>query len=275
MHNPPHILVVDDNPTNRDILETRLRASGYEVIQARDGEEALAVARERLPDLLLLDIMMPKLDGIEVCRRLKSDPTLPFMPIILVTARSDTKDVVAGLDAGADEYLTKPIDQKALVARVAAVLRVKALHDKKQPAAAAKKPGAIDLFISYSRTDRDRIANLAALLQRAGWSVWWDTEIKAGAAFDRMIEQAITDAKAVIVAWSKNSVDSDWVRAEAAYGLEKNKLVPIRLDDAVPPLRFIHTHTLDLSDWNGDDDTEVLRRLAADLKELVTPTRAS
>ena len=273
MHNPPQILVVDDNPTNRDILETRLKANGYEVIQAGDGEEALAVAQAKHPDLLLLDIMMPKLDGIEVCRRLKSDPDLPFMPIVLVTARADTEDVIAGLDAGADEYLTKPVDQKALVARVAALLRLKALQEKKVPPREAKKPGAIDLFISYSRADSGRIADLAALLQRAGWSVWWDTEIKAGTAFDKMIEQAITDAKAVVVAWSKHSVESDWVRAEAAYGLEKGKLVPIRLDDAVPPLRFIHTHTLDLAHWDGTDDAEPFRRLLADLSERVAPTR--
>src|SRR5215469_7187703 len=141
MHSPPQILVVDDNPTNRDILETRLKASGYTVIQAGDGEEALAVALESRPDLLLLDVMMPKLDGIEVCRRLKSDPSLPFIPIILVTAKSDTKDVVAGLDAGADEYLTKPVDQKALVARVAAFLRLKALQEKKSPSPEVRKPG--------------------------------------------------------------------------------------------------------------------------------------
>ena len=99
-------------------------------LQAADGEEALAAAKAQLPDLILLDVMMPKLDGIEVCRRLKSDPTLPFMPIILVTAKADSKDVVAGLEAGADEYLTKPIDQLALVARVKSVLRLKELHDQ-------------------------------------------------------------------------------------------------------------------------------------------------
>ena len=130
MHSPQRILIVDDNETNRDILVTRLSIHGYDLIQAADGEEALAVAREQLPDLILLDIMMPKIDGIEVCRRLKSDDTLPFMPIILTTAKADSKDVVAGLEAGADEYLTKPIDQVALVARVKSVLRLKALHDE-------------------------------------------------------------------------------------------------------------------------------------------------
>ncbi len=132
MHDPPRILIVDDNDTNRDILMTRLSLHGYELKQAADGEEALAVAKKHLPDLILLDIMMPKIDGIEVCKRLKGDSSLPFMPIILTTAKADTKDVVAGLEAGADEYLTKPIDQTALVARVKSVLRLKALHDEVQ-----------------------------------------------------------------------------------------------------------------------------------------------
>src|SRR5215813_8650689 len=130
MHNPARILIVDDNETNRDILATRLATHGYELKQAADGEEALIAAREQQPDLILLDVMMPKLDGVEVCRRLKGDASLPFTPIILVTAKADSKDVVAGLEAGADEYLTKPIDQMALLARVKSVLRIKDLHDK-------------------------------------------------------------------------------------------------------------------------------------------------
>jgi adenylate cyclase len=130
MHKPPRILVVDDNETNRDILITRLRVHGYELIQAADGEEALAAVQEHLPDLVLLDIMMPRLDGIEACRRLKADGALPFIPVILVTAKADTRDIVSGLEAGADEYLTKPIDQHALVARVKSMLRIKAMHDE-------------------------------------------------------------------------------------------------------------------------------------------------
>jgi DNA-binding response OmpR family regulator len=132
MHKPPRILVVDDNEMNRDILVTRLDTQGYELLQAADGEEALAAATQHLPDLILLDVMMPKIDGMEVCRRLKGDPQLPFMPIILVTAKAASADVVAGLEAGADEYLTKPIDQMALVARVKSVLRLKELHDQVQ-----------------------------------------------------------------------------------------------------------------------------------------------
>src|SRR5438132_7489774 len=108
MNNPPRILVVDDNATNRDILTTRLKAHGYETLQAADGEEALAAVQEHRPDLILLDVMMPKLDGIETCRRLKGDDTCPLLPIILVTAKADSKHIVAGLQAGADESLTKP-----------------------------------------------------------------------------------------------------------------------------------------------------------------------
>ena len=129
MHSPPRILIVDDNETNRDILVTRLGVHGYELLQAGDGEEALVSAKQHLPDLILLDVMMPKLDGIEVTKRIKADKAMPFMPIILVTAKADSKDIVAGLEAGADEYLTKPVDQMSLVARVKSVLRIKELHD--------------------------------------------------------------------------------------------------------------------------------------------------
>ncbi|MBT8351490.1 MAG: response regulator, partial [Deltaproteobacteria bacterium] len=129
MREPPLILIVDDNPANVEILQMRLLANNYDIITATDGQLGLDMAKEKHPDLILLDIMMPKLDGLEVCRRLKGDPSLPFMPIILVTAKSDSKDVVAGLEAGGDEYLTKPVDHAALVARVKSMLRIKLLHD--------------------------------------------------------------------------------------------------------------------------------------------------
>ena len=129
MRNPARVLIADDNPANVRILSMRLAADGYDVVTARDGEEALAVARESQPDLILLDVMMPKLDGITVCRRLKEAQKTSFTPIILVTAMTEAKDIVAGLEAGADEYLTKPVDHAALSARVRSMLRIKALHD--------------------------------------------------------------------------------------------------------------------------------------------------
>jgi class 3 adenylate cyclase len=156
----PRILVADDNAMNVDILRARLTAHGYEVLTAADGETALAVARNGEPDLILLDIMMPKLDGIEVCRRLRADPSLPFVPIILVTAKADSKDVVAGLEAGADEYLTKPVDQAALVARVKSMLRIKALQDTVQAQAAELQ--------DWNRTLERRVGEQLAELERLG-----------------------------------------------------------------------------------------------------------
>jgi DNA-binding response OmpR family regulator len=136
LRDPPLILVADDNPANVDILSARLTASGYSVITAEDGEAALRRAKAERPDLILLDVMMPKLDGLEVARQIKSDAVLPFMPIIHVTAKAQTEDIVAGLDAGGDEYLTKPIDHMALLARVRSLLRIKALHDRVESQAA-------------------------------------------------------------------------------------------------------------------------------------------
>lgn len=130
MAEPPLILVADDNADSRAILVGRLEAEGYRTATASDGEEALIFARQCLPHLILLDVMMPRRDGLSVCRELKSDASMPFTPVILVTAKADTCDIVVGLDAGADEYLTKPVDQTALLARVRAMLRIKQLHEK-------------------------------------------------------------------------------------------------------------------------------------------------
>jgi adenylate cyclase len=167
MRVPPRILIADDQPMNVDILQTRLAVHGYEILTAADGEEALEVARAQLPDLILLDIMMPKTDGLEVCRLLKGDAMLPFMPIIMVTAKADTKDIVAGLEMGADEYLTKPVDQAALVARVKSMLRIKALHDTVQAQAVRLEAQALQLA-DWNRTLEQRVAEQLAELERIG-----------------------------------------------------------------------------------------------------------
>src|SRR6266849_2597598 len=167
MRTPPCILIVDDEPMNLDILHTRLAVHGYEILTATNGEEALATASAQQPDLILLDIMMPKIDGIDVCRHLKADASLPFMPIVMVTAKADSKDVVAGLEAGADEYLTKPVDQAALVARVKSMLRIKALHDTVQEQAAHLEAQSMQLA-EWNRTLEQRVAEQLAELERVG-----------------------------------------------------------------------------------------------------------
>jgi adenylate cyclase len=167
MRTPPLLLIVDDNPTNLDILQARLTAHNYEILTAQDGVTALAMAREKQPDLILLDIMMPKMDGIEVCRRLRADLSLPFMPIIMVTAKADSKDVIAGLEAGGDEYLTKPVDHAALVARVKSMLRIKDLHDTVRDQAARLKEQSAQL-VEWNRTLEDKVAEQLAELNRLG-----------------------------------------------------------------------------------------------------------
>ena len=124
------ILVVDDNRDNIEIIATRLQFRGYDILSAGDGNEALRSVREDKPDLILLDVMLPDIDGFEISRRIKNDDTLPFIPIILVTARDSTPDKVAGLDAGADDYLTKPINFPELEARCRSMLRIKKLQDE-------------------------------------------------------------------------------------------------------------------------------------------------
>ena len=126
----PRILVVDDNPDNVEIIATRLRFRGYDVLESNHGEEALASVGRDAPDLILLDVMLPDIDGYEIARRLRNDDALPYIPIILVTARDSTEDKVAGLDAGADDYLTKPINFPELEARVRSMLRIKRLQDE-------------------------------------------------------------------------------------------------------------------------------------------------
>jgi class 3 adenylate cyclase len=167
LRTPPQILIVDDNPANLDIFETRLAAHGYDIVTARDGEEGLALAMECQPDLILLDIMMPKMDGIEVCRRLKGDASLPFMPIILVTAKAESEDVVAGLEAGGDDYLTKPVDHKALVARVKSMLRIKELHDTTQAQAERIEADAARLA-EWNESLEKQVAEQVRELDRMG-----------------------------------------------------------------------------------------------------------
>jgi two-component system, cell cycle response regulator len=127
---PACILVVDDHEDNVELLRARLEARGYRVEAAMDGQEALDKVLASPPDLILLDVMMPRVDGIEVVRRLKGNPDLPFIPIIMQTALETTEDKVEGLDAGADDYITKPINFAELEARVKSLLRIKALQEE-------------------------------------------------------------------------------------------------------------------------------------------------
>jgi DNA-binding response OmpR family regulator len=116
------VLVADDDPDVRDVVVFKLQQSGYEVLVAEDGEAALLLARSARPDLAVLDVMMPRMTGLDVCRELRADAATTRMPVILLTARAQEGDVEGGFAWGADDYLTKPFSPRELASRVRAVL---------------------------------------------------------------------------------------------------------------------------------------------------------
>ena len=151
------ILIVDDAPANREMLEAILSPRGYAVLAARSGEEALAKVASHRPDLVLLDILMPRLDGYQVCRRLRSDPDTRYLPVVMITA-SELEERVRALEAGADDFIQKPFDQAELLARVKSLVRIKAYHDTVQAQAAE--------LAAWNRALEERVEEQVAELER-------------------------------------------------------------------------------------------------------------
>ncbi|MDZ4364771.1 phosphate regulon transcriptional regulator PhoB [Brevundimonas sp.] len=142
----PYVLVMEDEDALATLLQYNLEKEGYRVVIAGDGEEGLVQIDERLPDLVLLDWMLPKVSGIEVCRRIRGRPETRNLPIIMLTARGEETDRVRGLDTGADDYLTKPFSMTELIARIRAVLR-------------RIRPGLADDRINHGDIIIDRVAH--------------------------------------------------------------------------------------------------------------------
>lgn len=139
------VLVVDDIPANVKLLEAKLSAEYYDVLTAANGPEALAICERGEPDLVLLDVMMPGMNGFEVCRRLKSQPATAHIPVVMVTTLDQPRDRLQGLDAGADDFLTKPLDDTALLARVRSLTRLKTMTDElRNRAIASRRLGIAD-----------------------------------------------------------------------------------------------------------------------------------
>lgn len=123
------VLAIEDEADIREVIEYSLRRDGFQVVTAGDGEEGVRMAVREAPDLVLLDLLLPGFDGLEVCRRLKLDPMTRSIPVIMLTAKGEESDVVLGLGVGADDYVTKPFSPRELIARVKAVLRRGAVQD--------------------------------------------------------------------------------------------------------------------------------------------------
>lgn len=138
------ILVIEDDLDLRELIEYNLKTAGYEILSAEDGEVGLGLALEKNPDLILLDIMLPGMDGLSVCRKIRESEAAKQIPIVMLTAKSEESDVVIGLELGADDYMTKPFSPKELVARIKAVLRRGRVQEDK-PKRLNAGPLSIDL----------------------------------------------------------------------------------------------------------------------------------
>lgn len=123
------IIVIEDESDILEVIAYNLRREGYEVLVSQDGEEGLEQIERSAPDLVVLDLMLPTIDGLEICRKLKTDPVTRSIPVVIVTAKGEESDIVLGLGVGADDYVTKPFSPKELVARVKAVLRRGTMKD--------------------------------------------------------------------------------------------------------------------------------------------------
>src|SRR5574342_126152 len=151
MNAPAKILVVDDTPRNVKLLADLLTVKGYDVVTAASGREALSAVDSQPPDLVLLDVVMPEMSGYEVCRAIRSQPATAMLPVIMVTALDPSQERVKGIEAGADDFLTKPINQPELLARVRSLLRIKELYDE---------------LADLNRTLEQRVAEQVAQLER-------------------------------------------------------------------------------------------------------------
>ena len=229
------ILVVDDIPANIKLLEARLVADYFEVLTAENGERALDICALTTVDLVLLDIMMPEMDGFEVCRRLKANPRTAHIPVVMVTALDEPADRVRGLEAGADEFLTKPVNDLQLMSRVRSLIRLKALTDElRMRAETAELVGA-----------RDMIDRMAEGTVEPGHVLLVDERVTAQERIARMLAPvaevvAMSDPKAALfeaaerpydlAIVSDNFTDYDPLRlCSQLRSVERTRFLPIML----------------------------------------------
>ena len=221
------ILVVDDEPAVSDLLTYNLRKAHYEVLVAPDGQQALRLARQKSPDLILLDLMIPEVDGLDVCRELRKTSDVP---IIMITARGEEIDRVVGLELGADDYVTKPFSVRELMARVKAVLRRSESDDKKPGfTSVLHGPGELqmdleartisvgDKMLSLTRLEFDLLSHL---LSNAGRVLTRERLLEQVWGYDfvgdtRAVDSAIKRLRAKL---REASIDADAIEAVRGFG---------------------------------------------------------
>jgi two-component system, cell cycle response regulator len=209
------VLVVDDILSNIKLLEARLSAEYFDVLTARSGEEALAILQGQRVDVVLLDVMMPGMDGFEVCRRIKNSPKTMHVPVVMVTALDQTSDKVEGLESGADDFITKPVDDIALITRVKNLSRLKTLNDEMllRMATGAQMGNSLASALAWPKTDSggrillveddERAAKQIVSVLGVAHEVAVEPDVQA--AFARLMGDALCDV--VVVSLNLSSAD--------------------------------------------------------------------
>ena len=291
MPNPERmkILAAEDNPVFQSMLRTMLSKWGYDPVIAKDGSEAWDILqREDAPKLLILDWMMPRMDGLEVCRRLRNDRSNSYTYILMLTARTYSQDLVEAMDAGCDDYLTKPFNAHELRVRVRAGVRLlnAIAGDVPEVLPATPTPKYPSCFLSHSTKDAKFVELLFAALDTEGVSCWYAPEdMKIGADLRETFDIAIRKRDRLLLVLSENSVRSPWVQREVERALDEELrrkqdgrtdwrvLFPIRLDDSILSLDagwasdVQRRHIGDFRNWTGCDSYQAaFQRLLRDLK---------
>lgn len=240
------ILIVDDNIDTVELLRKRLKAEGYNTVEAYDGEEALNKVYESKPDIIVLDVMMPKMDGYEVCKRLKTDERTKFIPILMLTAKSDVESKVKGLDIGADDYVPKPFDYRELSARIRSLLTRKETAER--VIEEEKTESIRKLIDSLSHEIRNPIVSIAGFAKKVYDSLpsgdpnkpYLMTILQEAERLERLLRE-ILNLKMIAIGFLEN-VDPPKVVEEVLEEFEKeieDKAIEVETDFKESPQIYI------------------------------------
>lgn len=270
------ILVVDDNAANRKLLEARLNAEYFDVLTASNGPDAISMCEKGLCDIVLLDVMMPEMDGFEVCRRLKGHISTAHLPIVMVTALDQPADRVRGLEAGADDFVTKPIDEMHLVARVRSLARLKIVIDElRNRASTTVALGMISPFATPSPEDGRR-GRLLLVDDRKGSSERLTQALSAHHAVfvepnaqEALFKAAEDSVDVIVISLGLASYDALRLCSQIR-ALERTRNLPILLiADLEDRLRVLRGLELGINDWLSRpvDRNELLARVRTQLRQ--------